>query len=191
MCMLNNKFSFWAIMEYFCLHTFHEENIVLSYYYITCMHTCGTYSNLAVSGSISKSSRTGDFGMLSRYLSESIWLWKNIKHNVLQSLNNSGSIKIWKALYWFLTFPLNFVSERTRLKTFSLPLTLKLEACLSFIILIQKLIDLFIRRNSIFQVFVKHYIFHRTLTYLRLHNTIVHSPHSIQGHFTIQVNGSC
>lgn len=70
MCMLNNKFSFWAIMEYFCLHTFHEENIVLSYYYITCMHTCGTYSNLAVSGSISKSSRTGDFGMLSRYLSE-------------------------------------------------------------------------------------------------------------------------
>lgn len=37
MCMLNNKFSFWAIMEYFCLHTFHEENIVQSYYYITCI----------------------------------------------------------------------------------------------------------------------------------------------------------
>lgn len=193
MCMLNNKFSFWAIMEYFCLHAFHEENIVLSYYYITCMHTCGTYSNLAVSGSISKSSRTGDFGMLSRYLSEKqrVYDYEKISNTMLQSLNNSGSIKIRKALYWYLTFPLNFVSERTRLKTFSLPLTLKLEACLSFIILIQKLIDLFIRRNSIFQVFVKHYIFHRTLTYLRLHNTIVHSPHSIQGHFTIQVNGSC
>lgn len=157
------------------------------------MHTCGTYSNLAVSGSISKSSRTGDFGMLSRYLSEKqrVYDYEKISNTMLQSLNNSGSIKIRKALYWYLTFPLNFVSERTRLKTFSLPLTLKLEACLSFIILIQKLIDLFIRRNSIFQVFVKHYIFHRTLTYLRLHNTIVHSPHSIQGHFTIQVNGSC
>lgn len=34
------------------------------------MHACGTYSNLAVSGSISNNSRTGDFGMLSRYLSE-------------------------------------------------------------------------------------------------------------------------
>lgn len=192
MCMLNNKFSFWAIMEYFCLHTFHEENIVLSYYYITCMHTCGTYSNLAVSGSISKSSRTGDFGMLSRYLSEKqrVYDYEKISNtmccNLLTTLGQIG-----KALYWYLTFPLNFVSERTRLKTFSLPLTLKLEACLSFNILIQKLIDLFIRRNSIFQVFVKHYIFNRTITYLRLHNTIVHSPHSIQGHFTIQVNGSC
>lgn len=28
MCMLNNKFSFWAIMEYFCLHTFHEEKAI-------------------------------------------------------------------------------------------------------------------------------------------------------------------
>lgn len=181
MCMLNNKFSFWAIMEYFCLHTFHEENIVQSYYYITCILVVLTQTWLFL------------VPFLKVHVLETLECSAGIclRNREYMIMNNSGSIKIWKALYWYLTFPLNFVSERTRLKTFSLPLTLKLEACLSFIILIQKLIDLFIRRNSIFQVFVKHYIFHRTLTYLRLHNTIVHSPHSIQGHFTIQVNGSC
>lgn len=99
MCMLNNKFSFWAIMEYFCLHTFHEENIVLSYYYITCMHTCGTYSNLAVSGSISKSSRTGDFGMLSRYLSEKqrVYDYEKISNTMCCNLLTTlGQLKLEK-----------------------------------------------------------------------------------------------
>lgn len=86
-------------MEYFCLHTFHEENIVLSYYYITCMHTCGTYSNLAVSGSISKSSRTGDFGMLSRYLSEKqrVYDYEKISNTMCCNLLTTlGQLKLEK-----------------------------------------------------------------------------------------------
>lgn len=70
MCMLNNKFLFWVIMEYFCLYIFYEENIVLSYYYIICMYICGIYLNLVVFGFIFRSLRIGDFGMFSRYLFE-------------------------------------------------------------------------------------------------------------------------
>lgn len=63
------------------------------------MHTCGTYSNLAVSGSISKSSRTGDFGMLSRYLSEKqrVYDYEKISNTMCCNLLTTlGQLKLEK-----------------------------------------------------------------------------------------------